>query len=94
MSIMQEFKQKLTDRRERRRVYDQKYEQNRMKNRNQLTKSSTEKTLCICPKCGETHYLDILWTGRGIPRKYHHLCKSANSRISAGTIPEHSQGII
>lgn len=30
---------------------------------------------CICPKCSVHHSVYMLWTGRGIPRKYCSNCK-------------------
>jgi hypothetical protein len=30
---------------------------------------------CICPKCAEHHNVYMLWTGRGVPRKYCGNCK-------------------
>jgi hypothetical protein len=30
---------------------------------------------CICPKCTASHYVYMLWTGRGVPRKYCGNCK-------------------
>lgn len=93
MPTMQDFKHKLAEKRERRKIYDQKYEKQKRKNRYQSTASTNKKTLCICPKCGEKHYLDILWIGKNTPRKYCHPCRLANSRISAGAIPEHSQEV-
>ncbi|BBO68378.1 hypothetical protein DSCA_23080 [Desulfosarcina alkanivorans] len=30
---------------------------------------------CICPKCGDRHNVYMLWTGRGVPRKYCGNCK-------------------
>ena len=37
-----------------------------------LSEKSTE---CICPKCGTHHKVKLLWTGRGIPRKFCPVCK-------------------
>ncbi|BBO78385.1 hypothetical protein DSCW_58020 [Desulfosarcina widdelii] len=31
---------------------------------------------CICPKCAADHSVYMLWTGRGVPRKYCGSCKS------------------
>ncbi len=31
---------------------------------------------CICPKCGATHRMKLLWSGRGKPKKYCPSCKS------------------
>lgn len=36
---------------------------------------SEKSTDCICPKCGARHRVKLLWTGRGIPRKYCPICK-------------------
>lgn len=30
---------------------------------------------CICPKCSIQHNVYMLWTGRGVPRKYCGNCK-------------------
>jgi hypothetical protein len=30
---------------------------------------------CICPKCADRHNVYMLWTGRGVPRKYCSSCK-------------------
>jgi hypothetical protein len=30
---------------------------------------------CICPKCGVTHRMKLLWSGRGKPKKYCQTCK-------------------
>jgi hypothetical protein len=37
-----------------------------------LSEKSTE---CICPKCGTRHRIKLLWTGRGVPRKFCPVCK-------------------
>lgn len=37
---------------------------------------------CICPRCGITHVLKFLWTGRGTPRKYCHRCRETVAAIS------------
>ena len=31
---------------------------------------------CICPKCGVSHRLKLIWSGRGKPKKYCPPCKS------------------
>jgi len=36
---------------------------------------------CICPKCGTSHRLKLLWSGRGKPKKYCAPCKSFVSTI-------------
>ena len=42
-----------------------------------LREKSTE---CLCPKCGGRHRVKLLWTGRGMPRKFCPVCKHyANS---------------
>jgi len=30
---------------------------------------------CICPKCATNHNVYMLWTGRGVPRKYCGNCR-------------------
>jgi len=30
---------------------------------------------CICPKCGISHRMKLLWSGRGKPKKYCQPCK-------------------
>ena len=37
-----------------------------------LSEKSTE---CMCPKCGARHRVKLLWTGRGIPRKFCPICR-------------------
>lgn len=44
-----------------------------------LSEKSTE---CICPKCGARHRVKLLWTGRGIPRKFCPICKHYSSSIN------------
>ena len=36
---------------------------------------------CICPKCGTIHRMKLLWSGRGIPKKYCQPCKTFVSTI-------------
>jgi hypothetical protein len=31
---------------------------------------------CICPKCGTHHKMKMLWTGRGMPKKFCQSCKT------------------
>ncbi len=38
---------------------------------------------CICPKCGTTHRMKLLWSGRGKPKKYCQPCKGFVSSIEA-----------
>ncbi len=44
-----------------------------------LSEKSTE---CICPKCGARHRVKLLWTGRGIPRKFCPICKHYSNSIN------------
>lgn len=39
-------------------------------------------TSCICPKCGARHRLKMLWTGRGMPRKFCPICKHYSTSIN------------
>ena len=43
-----------------------------------LREKSTE---CICPKCGTHHRVKLLWTGRGMPRKFCPVCKHYSTAI-------------
>ena len=38
---------------------------------------------CICPKCGLSHRMKLLWSGRGKPKKYCQPCKSFISTIES-----------
>lgn len=40
-----------------------------------LFKTGKQFVRCICPKCDGFHNVYMLWTGRGIPRKYCLNCK-------------------
>lgn len=44
-----------------------------------LREKSTE---CMCPKCGARHRVKLLWTGRGMPRKFCPICKHYASSIN------------
>lgn len=44
-----------------------------------LNETSTE---CICPKCGTRHRVKLLWTGRGVPRKFCPICKHYSNSIN------------
>ena len=53
---------------------------------------------CICPKCTMVHQIYMLWTGRGVPRKYCGSCKplvsgydSSAHYESAVLVPGHSK---
>jgi hypothetical protein len=43
---------------------------------------------CICPKCTERHNVYMLWTGRGVPRKYCANCKPLVSGYDEAAIYE------
>jgi hypothetical protein len=38
---------------------------------------------CTCPKCGISHRMKLLWSGRGKPKKYCQPCKSFVSTIES-----------
>jgi hypothetical protein len=38
---------------------------------------------CTCPKCGISHRIKLLWSGRGKPKKYCQPCKSFVSTIES-----------
>jgi hypothetical protein len=44
-----------------------------------LREKSTE---CLCPKCGTRHRVKLLWTGRGMPRKFCPICKHYSNSIN------------
>jgi ribosomal protein L32 len=39
-------------------------------------------TECICPNCGTHHRAKMLWTGRGMPRKFCPTCKHYSQSIN------------
>ena len=39
-------------------------------------------TECMCPNCGTHHRAKMLWTGRGMPRKFCPTCKHYSQSIS------------
>ena len=43
---------------------------------------------CVCPKCAEAHNIYMLWSGRGIPRKYCGNCKPLVSGYDSAAIYE------
>ena len=43
---------------------------------------------CRCPKCAVQHPIYMLWTGRGVPRKYCATCKPLVSSYDGATIQE------
>ncbi len=45
---------------------------------------------CLCPKCNIHHNVYMLWTGRGIPRKYCVNCKPLVSGYDDAAIYEAS----
>jgi transposase-like protein len=44
--------------------------------------NSKMKIECICPKCGARHRVKLLWTGRGVPRKFCPICKHYSNSIN------------
>ena len=32
---------------------------------------------CVCPRCGEKHFMKFRWTGRGTPRKFCFSCRGS-----------------
>jgi Zn ribbon nucleic-acid-binding protein len=44
----------------------------------------------ICPKCGIHHHIQMMWTGRGLPRKFCVQCRSAVAGYDEMTIYEPS----
>lgn len=42
---------------------------------------------CICPKCGITHRLKILWAGRGKPKKFCQACKMYIATLETVELP-------
>jgi Zn ribbon nucleic-acid-binding protein len=45
---------------------------------------------CICPKCTAHHYVYMMWTGRGVPRKYCCNCKPMVSGYDEAAVYEAS----
>ena len=43
---------------------------------------------CLCPKCNILHNVYMLWTGRGVPRKYCANCKPLISGYDEAVIYE------
>lgn len=42
---------------------------------------------CVCPKCGITHRLKILWAGRGKPKKFCQTCKMYIATLETVELP-------
>ena len=38
---------------------------------------------CVCPKCGASHRLKLLWSGRGKPKKFCQPCKMLTAAIES-----------
>jgi uncharacterized protein len=45
---------------------------------------------CICPKCNASHPIYMMWTGRGVPRKYCGNCKPLVSGYDEAAVYEAS----
>lgn len=43
---------------------------------------------CVCPKCDSRHSVYMLWTGRGVPRKYCTNCRPLISSYDDAAICE------
>jgi hypothetical protein len=48
---------------------------------------------CVCPKCGITHRLKILWAGRGKPKKFCQTCKMYIATLETVEMPHTSAGV-
>ena len=53
-----------------------------------LFKTGKQFVRCICPKCDSHHNVYMMWTGRGIPRKYCGNCKPLVSGYDDAAIYE------
>jgi hypothetical protein len=42
---------------------------------------------CICPRCGVTHRMKILWSGRGKPKKFCQACKMYIATLETVELP-------
>jgi uncharacterized protein (DUF983 family) len=42
---------------------------------------------CMCPRCGITHRLKILWAGRGKPKKFCQACKMYIATLETVELP-------
>jgi hypothetical protein len=42
---------------------------------------------CLCPKCGITHRMKILWAGRGMPKKFCQTCKMYIATLETVELP-------
>jgi len=40
-------------------------------------------TECVCPKCGVSHRMKLLWSGRGRPKKFCPPCKTFVSTLES-----------
>jgi Zn ribbon nucleic-acid-binding protein len=58
--------------------------------RDQLFKNGKSFVRCLCPKCSIRHNVYMLWTGRGMPRKYCVNCKPLVSGYDDAAIYEAS----
>jgi hypothetical protein len=53
-----------------------------------IFKTGKKFVRCKCPKCGIHHHVYMLWTGRGVPRKYCGNCKPLVSGYDAAVLYE------
>jgi uncharacterized protein (DUF983 family) len=42
---------------------------------------------CICPRCGHSHRLKLLWAGRGTPKKFCQACKAYIATLETVELP-------
>jgi hypothetical protein len=55
--------------------------------RAEARKSGKSKVECICPGCGKIHIMKILWTGRGMCRKFCESCRDRQTPIDVEDVP-------
>jgi hypothetical protein len=48
---------------------------------------------CLCPKCGITHRMKILWAGRGMPKKFCQTCKMYIATLETVELPRTSVAV-
>ncbi|WP_319523082.1 hypothetical protein [uncultured Desulfosarcina sp.] len=67
-----------------------------MKNWNDINNFLSGKRFirCICPRCRKTYNVYMMWTGRGMPRKYCADCKSIIANYDASAIFESTRAAL